>query len=281
MRLSELRAWSILAQSDSAQQLYGFIQEASSDDIATLVAALRSGRVTLSSGIVDLEYHLHGPRESSERCRSLFKAWSQVANSTELSLAIAIEACSLSAERASLLPRAELVWTGPEGGHPTARRTLQVMNEMLRRPFESVLITGYSLFLRGDLARDFIDRLAELSSAGIQVTFVVDRRYMGWGQHGVEGHSIREIMQIWPGGKRRPTIYSWRDEVDESSKLHAKLLLVDNRDLLVTSANLSGGGLETNLELGVRIQGEVARNCGEHFRSLISAGFFISEEWNT
>jgi phosphatidylserine/phosphatidylglycerophosphate/cardiolipin synthase-like enzyme len=57
------------------------------------------------------------------------------------------------------------------------------------------------------------------------------------------------------------------------------VILVDERDLLVTSANLTGAGMETNLELGVRLQGETARNCSEHFANLMAVNFFTLEEW--
>lgn len=268
-----------MATSEFATRLLKLIDEASQDDLAAFADALRSGTVTLHSKAVDLEYVLSGSREILQGFVLLLRSWHDGGHGSPVGLAGAIEACSISADRARQLPRAELVWTGPQSGHPTARRTFQVMNEMLKRPTEQVLIVGYSLFLKGDLARDFIEKLSRISSSGVDVSFVVDRRYAGWGPHGAEGHSVREIFETWPKGMRRPSVHSWKSDEDEGAKLHAKLLLVDDRDLLVTSANLTGGGLDTNLELGVRIQGEVARNCGEHFRKLKAAGFFNAEVW--
>lgn len=268
-----------MTRSEVAQGIYDLVQQVLIDDVNALVRALREGRISQLSGLVDIEYAISGPRDSANLFHGVLEVWKSHHGGDLEALAAAIEACAIAADRSSTPPRAELVWTGPRVGHPTARRTLQVMNEMLRRPTEEVLIVGYSIFLKGELAQKFVDRLATLSSGGVSVTFIVDRRYRGWGPHGAEGHSIREIMEAWPANTRRPSIYSWMSEDDETSKLHAKLLLTDNRDLLVTSANLSGGGLETNLELGIRVQGEVARNCGEHFRNLIRSNFFQREEW--
>lgn len=265
--------------SEVAQSVYELVQQVSIDDVNAVVRALKEGRISQSSGLVDIEYVIMGPRDSANQFQSILEVWKSRHGHDLKALADVIEACVLAADRSRTPPRAELVWTGPKIGHPTARRTLQVMNEMLSRPTEEVLVVGYSIFLKGELAQKFVDRLAELSSGGVSVVFIVDRRYRGWGPNGAEGHSIREIMEAWPTNKRRPSIYSWISEDDETSKLHAKLLLSDNRDLLVTSANLSGGGLETNLELGIRVQGEVARNCGEHFRNLIRSNFFQREVW--
>jgi len=268
-----------LTQSEVAQSIYEFIQQVSTDDVNSLVRALREGRISQSSGLVDIEYEISGPRDSAKQFQHVLGTWKLHHEGDLGALAVAIGACAIAADRSRTPPRAELVWTGPNTGHPTARRTLQVMNEMLRRPTEEVLIVGYSIFLKGELAQKFINRLGTLSSNGVTVNFIVDRRYRGWGPNGEEGHSIREIMEAWPTNTRRPSVYSWLSDDDETSKLHAKLLLADNRDLLVTSANLSGGGLETNLELGIRVQGEVARNCGELFRNLIKSNFFQREEW--
>jgi len=53
------------------------------------------------------------------------------------------------------------------------------------------------------------------------------------------------------------------------AKLHAKVIVADARDALVTSANLTYHGYEANIELGVRISGDPARLVDAHFRELI------------
>ena len=55
--------------------------------------------------------------------------------------------------------------------------------------------------------------------------------------------------------------------------LHAKAVIADGRLAFVSSANLTGSGLEHNLELGILIRGgPVPRRIAEHFTSLIAAG---------
>ena len=270
---------SSLVNSEIAQLIFELVTESTDDDLNAFSTAVRSGSINQQSSIVDFEYLLRGSRESIQKFRTCLTLWATTNPGGVRGLADAIDSCVLAAARSRWMPRSELVWTGPASGHPTARRTLQVLNEMLQHATESVLIVGYSLFLRGELAKGFIHKLAGLSAAGIEIRFIVDWRYRGWGPNGEAGHSVREIFNAWPPNARAPKVYSWQNAEDESAKLHAKLMLVDNRDLIVTSANLSGGGMETNLELGLRVQGEAARSCGDHFKSLIQTGYFREEDW--
>jgi phosphatidylserine/phosphatidylglycerophosphate/cardiolipin synthase-like enzyme len=263
--------------SDRSLRLYQLLSEQPKQNIESFLVALRSGNIGFESSAVDLRRILIGPNETIAVFRKILREWLDESPASCVQLADVIEAVSIYKSRVNLMPHAELVWSGPDVGHPTARKTFQVMNEMLQHASESVLIVGYSLFLRGDLAQDLLVKLGKLSAKGVSIKFIVDRRYKGWSGDGAEGHSIREIKENWLSDTPKPLVYSWVSDDNENSKLHAKLMLVDDRDLLVTSANLTGAGLETNLELGLRIQGDTARNCAEHFLSLINSKFFNEE----
>jgi|688.fasta_scaffold157751_2 phosphatidylserine/phosphatidylglycerophosphate/cardiolipin synthase-like enzyme len=265
--------------SERSQILCDLIASQSSENIGSFIQALREGRITFVSRSRDLQRVLDGPIEIIQAFQKILETWPEGSAANVFQLADSLEVASLSAQQVTQLPRAELVWTGPVSGHPTARKTYQVLNEMLRHASAKVLIVGYSLFLKGDLAGGLMVELGRLSSRGVKVVFIVDRRYSGWGGDGRQGHSVRQIQQAWPSNTPRPEIFSWASDEDESSKLHAKVLLVDDRDLLVTSANLTGAGMETNLELGVRLQGETARNCADHFAGLVASAFFDLETW--
>jgi phosphatidylserine/phosphatidylglycerophosphate/cardiolipin synthase-like enzyme len=266
--------------SERVESLQNLLKSESPDQIKSLTIALREGILNLESRRTAINRQLGGTSDSANRVLRVFETWNAHGDTSPALLADVIEVAGHSLAQLDVKPRAELVWTGPDGGQQTARKTFQVINEMLRQARESVLIVGYSLFLKGELARNLVSRLAALSSNGVDIVFVVDRRYRGYGNDGEEGHSVREIQQIWPSDARRPAVFSWCSDDEPSSKLHAKVLLVDSRDLLVTSANLTGAGMETNLELGVRLQGGVARSCGEHFQGLFGANFFAEEAWS-
>lgn len=52
--------------------------------------------------------------------------------------------------------------------------------------------------------------------------------------------------------------------------LHAKLLVADREDALITSANLTYHGFERNLEMGIRVTGRAAAEIHDQIHQLIS-----------
>src|SRR5690606_20860954 len=136
----------------------------------------------------------------------------------------------------------------------------------------SVLLLSYSVWLKQAKVNGVLQRLADLSASGVDVAWIFDARYEN-------GHNIRELARHWPPGHRRPTAYSWENLDDEIAKLHAKVLIVDDHDALVTSANLTGHGLTSNVEVGLRVQGRPAADLAAHLRRLIAAGTFAPCEW--
>lgn len=88
-----------------------------------------------------------------------------------------------------------------------------------------------------------------------------------------DGKNHRILKNAWPSNVSRPTLLKWiGNSEDAMASLHAKLLLVDRKDLLVTSANLTHHGLSSNIEVGVRVKGNMACQLANHFNSLERAG---------
>lgn len=58
--------------------------------------------------------------------------------------------------------------------------------------------------------------------------------------------------------------------------MHAKIAVVDEEALLVGSANLTGSGIEHNIEAGVLVHGgTAARRAAEHLRALRRDGALV------
>jgi cardiolipin synthase A/B len=86
------------------------------------------------------------------------------------------------------------------------------------------------------------------------------------------------LLQAWRPGVRPPSIFKWAHSDDKAS-VHAKLLIADRADALVTSANLTYHGLQGNLEMGLRVRGGPAGEIHDRIQELISAGELVS--WAT
>lgn len=228
--------------------------------------ALKAGLLTLESTPARLRREFVLGPKTLERIGAMTSFWRAQDGSAGLLVAM-IDGHATVAERVeAAAPLCELVWTGPHPAGSRVRSTLPVIEEMLGSAEISVLVVAYSLWLGGGAAQ-VITRLATLSSLGVNVTFVVDARYKhGW--------NMQELSKRWPKGHRRPLLFTWHDDVDQIAKLHAKVLIVDHHDALVTSANLTDHGVGGNLELGFRVRGGPARDVARHFDSLLQKGVF-------
>jgi phosphatidylserine/phosphatidylglycerophosphate/cardiolipin synthase-like enzyme len=238
-----------------------------------LLGLLESGAFGLDVSRHRLDFKLKAPPDHIDEIHELLSTWPRPAGNVDpagfvAALRAALGVRELMVDRS---PRCEVVWTG-KGATGGVRSTVPVIIEMLTGASASVLLLSYSVWLKQSRINSVLDRLAGLSSAGVDVTWIIDVGYR-------DGHNLKEITSCWPSGRRRPQIFGWRDVDDEIAKLHAKVLIVDDRDALVTSANLTGHGLTSNIELGFRVRGDPAEDLSSHLRQLIAHGVFEPLTW--
>jgi len=154
---------------------------------------------------------------------------------------------------------AEFVATMPPGIVLPARSTSEVVAEMLSDKPREVIAFGYEIT---DAA--FIEKLHEISLSAEAITLICDRRK----------RSGTAILDQWPAHAARPTVYEDVERVDASqyASMHMKSLLVDGRDLLITSANFTFHGQNENLEFGIRLRGQPALDAHSLYRQLLRSG---------
>lgn len=154
---------------------------------------------------------------------------------------------------------AELVATLPPGVPGIARPTSQVLQEMLRPLIREVILLGYEI-----TDRDVMKLLAGATSRGAEVIMICDR----------ERGAAQRVLEGWPPNLRRPRIFHDRKWPEKSAfaSIHAKCLLVEGSDLLITSANFTFHGLHGNVEVGVRLSGPPAAEARKIFSHLVESG---------
>jgi phosphatidylserine/phosphatidylglycerophosphate/cardiolipin synthase-like enzyme len=164
---------------------------------------------------------------------------------------------------------ASLVWTGPELHESPMRSTARALADLIDNAQSQILLVTYSF--RSELRdpeRTLVARLARARRNGVGVTLVL---------HKDEGNR-RALERSWPAIDPSPRLLTWPiPEGDEMVKLHAKIAVADDRNLLVSSANLTYHGLFANLELGILISGAVAGDVRRHFDRLERNGHLL--EW--
>ncbi len=97
---------------------------------------------------------------------------------------------------------------------------------------------------------------------GVYVSLIVESPEKLEGGGGAAAYDRLRVYQ-WPIDRREPP----------DAKLHAKAVIVDGRDVLLTSANMTNAAYDKNIELGVLCRGGgVARQVQRHFDGLIATG---------
>jgi phosphatidylserine/phosphatidylglycerophosphate/cardiolipin synthase-like enzyme len=153
---------------------------------------------------------------------------------------------------------AELVATLPPETPGIARPTEQVVRQMIETAKTEVILLGYEL-----TDRDLIAQLAAAAGRGANVILICDRG---------RGVAAR-VLESWPSCAPPPRIFHDRERPDGATyaSMHAKSLLVDAIDLLVTSANFTFHGLHGNVEIGVRLSGAPAAEARKIFSYLVES----------
>lgn len=174
---------------------------------------------------------------------------------------------ALTVQESDLDPRlvnVDLVGTVPGGMDLGIRATRMVVREMLREADEEIFVFGFEVS-----DQEFIKILAEVAVT-VPVRLLVDR----------ERGSADRITAEWPPVLDPPTIYTNRPDRGGFAyeKMHSKGILVDGKDLLITSANLTQHGMEGNFELGVRIRGDPARRMAETVERLLDSD--LVDRWD-
>jgi phosphatidylserine/phosphatidylglycerophosphate/cardiolipin synthase-like enzyme len=183
-------------------------------------------------------------------------------------------------EATSSMPRADLVWSGPEVPGLHARDTRRVFEELLGSAERSVWASTYAFF-DGPRAFQVLARRMD-TTAGVRVTLLLNiQRKRGdttAADQLVRRFADRFWTTDWPGSSRPSVYYDPRAIAVEkpAGVLHAKAVVVDEEVVFVTSANLTEAALDRNIEVGLLVRdGALAASVSTHFRILIDRGLLL------
>ncbi len=197
--------------------------------------------------------------------RRLLKAWEQYPAVPGSELGPAIAAAAYAHDLARTEPEFELVLSGPTSAHIHARRTDDVLLELITSAQRHLLLVTFSLFMYPKLK----SALKAALSRGVQVTVLAedpkDRdRFDQDPAMALAGLDVTRLR--WPREERPAGLTS----------LHAKIAVADDTTVLITSANLSSKAAGDNMEAGVLIRGgHWADRIIEHVQALRAQGVLI------
>ncbi|MBU0596211.1 DISARM system phospholipase D-like protein DrmC, partial [Candidatus Bipolaricaulota bacterium] len=196
------------------------------------------------------------------------RAWRAAPELPGAGIAAALDAALavVADERTS---RTTIVWTGPSTDHVPLRTTRAVLNTMVARAEHELLLVSYAGFRVEELNDALLKAITDRS---VKVTMILETSQdQGGGLTVAAANAFQPLV-----GKAR--FYTWAAErraaeFAQHASLHAKCVIRDRVDALVTSANLTSAAIHDNIELGLRIEGgPIPGILHRHFEALIDEG---------
>lgn len=228
-----------------------------------MVAAISGGKLSLSSGVLQIQHMLQLSTADARSVASLFRSWQRMQGNEESLIAALLAAHAASSRVRAGTPSVRLVWTGPVSATVPARSTMSVLLDMIDRAQQEIVIVGYMITAAAAI---IFEHLAAAQKRGVQVILIGDRLE----------EKLDVLRSCWPSDQRVPAFYSRAETpADPRSALHAKLVVVDQRSMLVSSANLTYHGLAGNIEIGIEIEGQIAAEVVALLNKLIAENICI------
>jgi len=249
-------------------------------DFPPLIAALRSGRLSPPFTPALIE-RLLGHSISPETIKAM-EELQQIGFSDE-QLAAALDLVLHDRQRRPRLEDAiDLVMSGPEAPGVANRDTRVVVRELFANAQVSVLVAGYAVYQGKAVFQALADRMATLPGLKVRLILDIQRGPGDTTMASLLVHHFADRFRTmqWPQDRPLPDVYydprSLEISAHEKSAMHAKCVVVDGRDLFISSANFTEAAQNRNLEVGLLIRSaSLAQNLARHFDTLVANGLLL------
>lgn len=248
--------------------LVDLVRAGSSSALLAIADALETNNLSLRSSSVGIASLRGVPDRLASQVFRSFQDLDPTINAQAVAIAIRTATSIRDVERLES-PLVEITWTGPDAEGPLVTENAAAVERCLKecRDIGEILLVGYSLTVsKGSFMERVIDLLTDASRRHARIQVVLHKDD--------EARNKSELMKHWDVFASKPEIYTWDPPLDHPyTKLHAKCLVVDRLQMLVTSANFTFHGLESNIELGLLVRNQrLATAVHERFDHLINAG---------
>ncbi len=247
-------------------------------DLLRLADLLEAGLLTPPLSALSLRDHL-AAAHAAPLARCLGELDAKGIPPAHIALLLRAFAAGAQATGASSIP-IEVVVSGPDATGDT-RDTGAVMRQLFGKARERVLAVGFAVHQGKSVFKTLADRLD--NDGSFDAVLCIDARR----QHSdtsIDRDILRRfanefVRNEWPGN-RLPRVYydprSLEPAGRTASSMHAKCVVIDGREALVTSANFTEAAQERNIELGLLADSQlIAHRIEGHFMSLIGSRYLV------
>ncbi|HEV2578798.1 MAG TPA: DISARM system phospholipase D-like protein DrmC [Acidobacteriaceae bacterium] len=177
------------------------------------------------------------------------------------------------ATRPPLEDLVQLVMTGPVESGAYHRDTRVVVTDLFRRAGSSVTIAGYAVHQGKKIFEELALRMEAIPSLRVRLflNLAIRPADIPFTSSAVTNFVQDFRIRHWPANHRLPEIYYDRRVLEavagSSIAFHAKCVVLDERELFVSSANFTEAAQNRNIELGVLLTSETLARQAEIFLS--------------
>ena len=218
------------------------------------------------SGITVTKYNLEGiTGVSGEKARRLSLLVADPAVDPIVLKTMFVTGLQAESRASGSRNEAEIVWTGPARINAGVRNTRPVIEEMLKsaRRGDKITIIDYRITSN---ATSIVGAINSCLRRGVEVDLIVDKSR-------VNKNELRKCFA--ETSLTKPTIYTRNDGESRFYKVHAKVVIIHNRQMLVSSANLTALGTEVNFEIGLLVSGPIVKKMTSLIAKMVDEEYFV------
>lgn len=242
-----------------AEKVLGIINDIPDIHIEKLVSAWNSGTTVTKYNLEEIT------GISGQKSRQLMLLVADPAIDHAILKAMFVTGLEAKSKVSGTRNEIEIVWTGPSRINAGVRSTKPVIEEMLKsaKQGEKVTIIDYRITSN---AESIVEELNSCLREGVKVDLIVDKSR-------VNKDELRKCFA--EKSLTRPTIYTRKDEESKFYKVHAKVIIIQDRQMLVSSANLTELGTEVNFEIGLLVSGPIVKKMTALIANMIEEEYFV------
>lgn len=177
-------------------------------------------------------------------------------------------ASSHSVNKANEESQTELVLTGPMTPFVATRRTERVLIDVITSAQVELFIVSFVAHQR----QSILEALQKATDRGVEVNVILESSVESGGT--LKSDQFSSLKTALPDA----TFYHWAEREGEfaGGKVHAKIVVSDQKSAFLTSANLTGHAMERNIEAGALFHGgDTPQDIARHLRGLIDLKILI------
>ena len=244
---------------DVAKKVLEIIQDMPEESLEKLVSAWDSGE--------NITKHNLGRITgiTGEKARRLYMLIGDPEVKQDLVNAMIVTGLEAKSKFAASNDDIEIVWTGPSKISAGVRNTKPVIEEMLKSavPGERITIIDYVITSN---AESIVDQMKSCLADGVDIDLIVDKSSANE-RHLKKCFAEKSLV--------KPTIFERKGYEGGWYKVHAKVIIIGDRQMLVGSASLTALGIEVNFELGLLVQGPTVKKMLALVKKMIADEYFV------